>query len=79
VFIHGGKNFFQALGRGMKHNTAHAITLLKSKKYTFLIVRGRSRACILIIDDEWQGWRIDQHIRYRGTIRAQKMQTQVRW
>jgi hypothetical protein len=42
----------QALRRGMKHDTAHAIMALKCKKYSFLILGCHGRVRILIIDDE---------------------------
>jgi hypothetical protein len=73
MFVHGSEEFVQALGRDIKRNTAHAVVVLKCKEYTFLVFGGHGRASILVIDDERQGWRMVQHVRYRGTVRAQKL------
>ena len=62
--MYGCDDFLQTCNRHPNGDVAHAITVLECKQYSFFIFCGEVMMSVIVINNEWEGRGMCEHICY---------------
>ena len=75
--VYGLEELLQTRNWDLKVDAAYAITVLERKCYSLFIFCGEILMRVIEIDDEWEGWRMCQHICYRCAMCTDEAKMQL--